>query len=88
MTDDEGEFDEICGRIPKIQALHAEAVRLAPSLGGDYESIKRVWRGKSGLQARIAEALEEAVGLADERRFNRLYDEACKASWRVLNGRD
>ena len=76
------EFTEICRQIPAIEALRQEAVRLAPSLGGDPDRIKEVWRGKAGMQARIAKALE---GIEDPRKSNRAYDVACKAIWRVLN---
>ena len=82
MTKHEDEFEQICGRIPKIQALHAEALALAPCLGGDPDRIKEAWRGKDGMQARIAEAVG---GIEDPGESNRAYDVACEAIWRVLN---
>ncbi len=78
MTDD---FEMLC-QIPAIKAIHDEAVALAPSLGGDPDRIKEVWRGKDGMQARIAGALG-SVGLSDEE-VNRAYDAACKGLWTIL----
>lgn len=79
MTD---EFEMLC-QIPAIKAIHAEAVALAPCLGGDPDRIKEVWRGKDGMmQARIAEALD---GIEDPRESNRAYDVVCKRMFAVLN---
>lgn len=76
------EFAEIC-RLPAIKSIHAEAVALAPSLGGDYEKIQRVWRGPTGIRQRIADALEP-LGRTDAKRCNEMYDLACKCIFSAL----
>lgn len=73
----------ICQEIPALEAIRQEALALAPGLVGDAEKIAKVWRGKDGLQHRIADALEP-IGQVDAVRYNRLYDEVCKGVWEVL----
>ena len=80
---DDKAFLAICQEVPAILALRQEALALAPGLNGDAERIGKVWRGREGLQARVAKAIE-SIGQVDAVRANRLYDEACRGLWRVL----
>lgn len=83
MDDTDKRLRDICREIPALEMIRLEALGLAPSLNGDPERIKEVWRGKEGLQRRIVDALEP-LGLVDAGRYNRLYDEACRGLWRLL----
>lgn len=81
---DDKAFMDIC-QVPEIEALRQAALSLAPGLNGDAMKIGKVWRGKDGLQHRIADALEP-IGLTAAE-FNLAYDEACEALFCILNSR-
>ena len=87
MDDTDKRLREICREIPALEVIRLEALGLASGLDGDPEKIGKAWRGRDGLQARIAMALEEArltdAWLTDAE-VNWAYDEACKRLWELL----
>jgi hypothetical protein len=83
MSDKDDRLLEIGREIAAIEAIRMEAHALAPGLAGDPVRIAAAWRGKDGLQRRIADALEP-IGRVDAARSNWLYDEACRGIWEVL----
>lgn len=82
MSDTDDRLREIGREIEAIEAIRLLAVRLAPGLKGDLERIAAVWRGKDGLQNRIADALEPLSPCPAK--YNRTYDEVCQRVWAVL----